>query len=89
MNKKSFNVFWTQHLLQGEKKEEFIKHMRAARPILERVSLYIDRKIGDEVLPEADYDSASWAYKQADHNGYVRAMKEVQEFVNLNNQKDE
>jgi len=34
-------------------------------------------------VPSTDYDDPSWAYKQADRNGYVRALKEVIELIEL------
>jgi hypothetical protein len=36
-----------------------------------------------EALPTADYDSPSWAYKQADRIGYNRALTTVLELINL------
>jgi hypothetical protein len=33
--------------------------------------------------PEADYDSPSWAYKQADRIGYNRALTKVLDIINL------
>lgn len=30
-----------------------------------------------------DYDSPSWAFKQADQNGYIRALKEIVELINI------
>jgi hypothetical protein len=32
---------------------------------------------------EADYDSPSWAYKQADRNGYLRAYSEILALLNV------
>lgn len=32
---------------------------------------------------ETDYDSPSWAYKQADHNGYLRAWREIEQLITL------
>jgi hypothetical protein len=36
-----------------------------------------------EVVPQADYDSPSWAYKQADRIGYNRALTQVLDIINL------
>jgi hypothetical protein len=33
--------------------------------------------------PSTDYDNPSWAYKQADRNGYNRALTKVLEIINL------
>ena len=32
---------------------------------------------------EADYDCPSWAFKQADQNGYLRAYNEILQLTNL------
>ena len=36
-----------------------------------------------ETPPSADYDSPSWAYKQADRIGYNRALNQVLDLINL------
>jgi hypothetical protein len=36
-----------------------------------------------DTLPTADYDSPSWAYKQADRIGYNRALTTVLDLINL------
>ena len=78
-----YNGFWTKEIKDPEEREEFLQHIRHARPVLERVNDYIESKKGNESLPKSDYDSPSWAFKQADYNGYMRAMKEIQQFLNL------
>ena len=39
--------------------------------------------MGKDTPPTADYDSPSWAYKQADRIGYNRALNQVLEIINL------
>ena len=36
-----------------------------------------------ETPPTADYDSPSWAFKQADRIGYNRALTQVLDIINL------
>ena len=36
-----------------------------------------------EALPTADYDSPSWAYKEADRIGYNRALNQVLDIITL------
>jgi|14BtaG_2_1085337.scaffolds.fasta_scaffold128096_2 hypothetical protein len=36
---------------------------------------------------EADYESPSWAYHQADTNGYNRALTKVLDLIDLNGRK--
>lgn len=41
-----------------------------------------------ETPTSADYDSPSWAYKQADRIGYNRALNQVLDIINLDNNKE-
>jgi hypothetical protein len=41
-----------------------------------------------ETPSQADYDSPSWAYKQADRIGYNRALNQVLDIINLDNNKE-
>ena len=41
------------------------------------------KKDKESVTPAADYDSPSWAYKQADRNGFNRAVTTVLDLINL------
>jgi len=36
-----------------------------------------------EIVPLPDYDSPSWAYKQADTNGHNRALESVIRLINI------
>ena len=40
-----------------------------------------------ETPSSADYDSPSWAYKQADRIGYNRALNQVLDIINLDNKE--
>lgn len=41
-----------------------------------------------ETSTSTDYDSPSWAYKQADRIGYNRALNQVLDIINLDNNKE-
>lgn len=41
-----------------------------------------------ETPTSTDYDSPSWAYKQADRIGYNRALNQVLDIINLDNNKE-
>ena len=41
-----------------------------------------------ETSSQADYDSPSWAYKQADRIGYNRALNQVLDIINLDSNKE-
>lgn len=40
-----------------------------------------------EIPSQADYDSPSWAYKQADRIGYNRALNLVLDIINLDSKE--
>lgn len=41
-----------------------------------------------ETPTSTDYDSPSWAYKQADRIGYNRALNQVLDIINLDSNKE-
>lgn len=73
---------WYSHIKGGEEIEEFKQRIKLATPVLQRL-----KKISEEKLAAANanhtnqYDQAAWAYKQADLNGYNRAMKELIKYL--------
>lgn len=62
--------------LPKDQQEGFKKQVTSAKDVLEKLEEIIKTKMKEVVLSE-DYDSPSWAYKQADRNGYNRALTEV------------
>lgn len=62
--------------LPKDQQEGFKRQISSAKDVLEKLELIVQSKMKDVVLSE-DYDNPSWAYKQADRNGYNRALTEV------------
>jgi len=61
-----------------EEQEELEELFRLARPVRERLSTLMEKKAKAANSNMKDqYESASWAYKQADLNGYLRAIKDL------------
>lgn len=74
---------WYSNLPKVEQ-EEFKKLVLGSRKVLDRVKEICYNTIQSGVLPNADdYDNPSWAYKQADRNGYLRAYKEILQLTTL------
>lgn len=48
----------------------------------ERLQKVLEKKLRDRV-PADDYETPSWAFKQADRNGYERAIKEVLDLIDI------
>lgn len=61
-----------------EAKKKLETSVLNSRVALERLREIITEEIkAGEALPKTDYDSPSWAYKQADRNGALRAYQNV------------
>lgn len=74
---------WFSNLPKPEQ-EEFKKLVLGSRKVLDRVKEICYNTIQSGVLPSAeDYDNPSWAYKQADRNGYLRAYREILQLTSL------
>lgn len=61
--------------LPKDKQEDFKKMVTGSKIVLDKAVqiVYNMNKTGKD----ADYDSPSWAYKQADTIGYNRALKDI------------
>jgi len=70
--------------LPKDQQEGFKKQVLSSKDVLERLRQILEDK-QTEVVLSTDYDNPSWAYKQADRNGYDRALTEV---INLVTMKD-
>ena len=68
--------------LPKDQQEGFKKQINASRDVLERLKEILEAK-QTEVVLSTDYDNPSWAYKQADRNGYDRALTEVINLITM------
>lgn len=63
-----------------EKVREYVQRL-LADPALEYVVRAI--RLQKKTIPTADYDSPSWAYKQAHFNGYNQAIEDVLKLITI------
>ncbi len=67
--------------IRGLDENEAIAVERAlgvSRILIDRLHAVVTRKIEEtERVATNDYDSPSWAYKAADREGYIRALKYI------------
>jgi len=76
------------HCNTREEKEEFVKQIMGAMPVLKKYEEAIRNRIRTkEVTKEIDYDCPAWSHKQADTNGYIRAMNEILKLLPTTNQE--
>lgn len=79
---------WFSHLPKSEQ-ENFKKLVLGSKKVLDRLQEICYNTIHDGVVPsKGDYDNPSWAYKQADRNGYLRAFQEIHDLLKLESDKD-
>lgn len=74
-------TIWFMDLPKDEQ-EGFKKEVKSAKNVLDKLEQIVNSKI-KEIVINTDYDSPSWAYKQADRNGYNRALTEIINILHL------
>ena len=75
---------WFQHLKTQAEQEEFKKVVLNSNLVLDRLrDLCYNTIKNGEKSSLTDYDSPSWAYKQADQLGYNRAYQEIITLLDL------
>jgi len=73
---------WFKECKTKEDKEQVRELLYSNKEGFDRLKDILEPML-KEALPTADYDSPSWAYKQADRIGYNRALTTVLELINL------
>lgn len=81
MQVKWFNGCKTQ--AERDKRTQIVKESEIILDILAKICYNSTSE--QEKITVGDYESPSWAYKQADRNGYLRAYQEI---IKLCEQKD-
>ena len=73
---------WFKECKTKKEKEAVNQVLQSNRESLDRLKEILEPMLKD-TTPAADYDSPSWAYKQADRNGFNRAVTTVLDLINL------
>jgi hypothetical protein len=73
---------WFKDCKSKKEKEAVSQSLHSSREGLDRLKEILKPMLKD-TTPAADYDSPSWAYKQADRNGFNRAVTTVLDLINL------
>ena len=73
---------WFKECKNKKEKEALSQVLHSNRESLDRLKEILEPMLKD-TTPAADYDSPSWAYKQADRNGFNRAVTTVLDLINL------
>lgn len=73
---------WFKECKTKEEKDKVKQTIFSNRESLDRLKEILEPMLKD-TPPTADYDSPSWAYKQADRIGFNRALNQVLDIINL------
>lgn len=85
---KRLPLVWTKHLKGAKEKEDFESLLRNSTRVLTRLKEIIEEKENDlasSAMKLEDYESPSWAYKEAHRHGRqaeLKALKDLIDFVN-------
>ena len=74
-------TIWFMDLPKDEQ-EGFKREVKSAKNVLDKLEQIVQNRIKEIVITN-DYDSPSWAYKQADRNGYNRTLTEIINILHL------
>jgi len=77
---------WLHHLKDPTERERFKKYILNNRTLLERLSSILtqwENELTSSELSQKAYESPSWAFEQADCNGYRRCLRDLQIILNL------
>jgi hypothetical protein len=80
------NLMWTKRIKDPQKKEEFIKTLKASRTLIDRFTEILD-ELEDEIIRDQNtvsrYDNPAWAYRQAYHNGCTAQLRKIKDLFKL------
>ena len=77
---------WFRECKTKEDKDRVRQTLLSNRESLLRLESILESML-KETPSQTDYDSPSWAYKQADRIGYNRALNQVLDLINLDNKE--
>lgn len=83
---KRLSTEWTKHLKDPESKANFELLVRNSVQVLSRLRDMIKEKednLNTSDMRSADYDSPSWAYKQADRIGRRSSLNEIDQYLSF------
>lgn len=71
--------------LPPKEAQQFKQTVLGSVKVLDKASQIVYNMIkSQERVSVTDYESPSWAYRQADRNGYIRALEQVIKLLNVN-----
>jgi hypothetical protein len=83
MIKRTIDRTWLDNEPNKEELEELLIKSEKVLAILSKVCYNRIRECEKSRSKSVKYDDAAWQYRQADLNGYIRAMREIAELTDL------
>ena len=83
---------WIKHLKTEDEKTRFIKNVKSASSVLERLTELLAEQEKDLDVSELDirtFETPNWAYKQAYQNGARASIRKIKKLINLDQQNTE
>jgi|TARA_R110001606_G_scaffold175347_1_gene321906 hypothetical protein len=74
---------WFKNCKSQAEKDKVKQQILSQQEVIVRLEEILESMLKDTTTA-AEYDSPSWAYLQADRNGYNRAVTTVLELINFN-----
>ncbi len=74
-------LVWLSHIQDKEEKERFKQAILSRQDIWDRLKHIVEDRVEAKEMHFDDYDSPSWAYKQAHANGYKEALLELYDIL--------
>lgn len=79
------NLIWVKDLKNEEERTKFKETVLNSQKVLDKLrEIVYNMSIDRERVKSTDYDSPSWAYKQAHLNGEQEAYRKVIEILTFN-----
>jgi hypothetical protein len=82
------NLDWVKDIRDPVEKENFKKFLLGNEKLLDKLSKIVHNYIRESEYKTTDYDSASWAYKQAHANGEKAAFEKILKLLDLGGEKE-
>lgn len=78
---------WYSHLKDKAEQEKFKQMVLGSAKVLDRAhEILYNMVLESGKVSNDDYDSPSWAYKQADRNGYIRGLRDAMKLLEVSDQ---
>lgn len=77
---------WLKYETDTSQHEDLKKRIASCNDVLGILAKLVQEKLdANQIVRLPDYNDSAWACKQADLNGYIRALEEIQKLLDIEN----